>query len=163
MQYLQNQIGWFVILVGALCLSGCLTPEERLQVYGVKAQTENTTEVRSNNADISKSVDSSKIIYQSPKAAPTTRVTTNEIQPLRGLRGVDEGLDVANTIPPASDCGATEHAYLTGQSMASMGSLRFKQQIRVIMPGQMITQDYSAQRLNFDITVQGNIGRIWCG
>ncbi|MCF6293742.1 MAG: hypothetical protein L3J04_10145, partial [Robiginitomaculum sp.] len=96
--------------------------------------------------------------YEPPKAVPTTAVTTNTIAPIAGLRSADDDFSAVTV-----SCGADELRYLQGQALASLRSMKFKQRIRIILPGREITEDYKPMRLNFDVTSEGVIGRLWCG
>ncbi|MBL1430004.1 hypothetical protein JYT75_01190 [Oceanicaulis sp. AH-315-P02] len=148
----------FAFLVVIVSLSGCLTPEERSQVYG----NSEPNDTQSNQLVL----DDDNVIantepqtgYDPPKAAPTTVVTTNTIAPISGLRSADDDFRAT-----AVSCGADELRYLQGQALASLRSMKFKQRIRIILPGREITDDYKPMRLNFDVTSEGIIGRLWCG
>jgi hypothetical protein len=169
------------LILSLFALTGCLTPEERAEIYGGRfAQGE--AEQTSNSpisaapaanpnqpAGVAQPVDSSGIVYQPPQAAPTIPVVR---RPIAGLRPAEPVAPVTRPSVPVrpqparaggNTCGANELSHLKGQPLASLNSMRFKQPIRIIMPGQLTTKDYIAQRLNMDITEQGVIGRLWCG
>jgi len=153
----------FAFLVVIVSLSGCLTPEERSQVYGNSEPNDtqsNQLVLDDDNVSDNTVGDDTGLQtgHEPPKAAPTTAITTNTIAPIAGLRSADD--DFSTT---AVSCGADELRYLQGQALASLRSMKFKQRIRIILPGREITDDYKPMRLNFDVTSEGVIGRLWCG
>lgn len=64
---------------------------------------------------------------------------------------------------PTGDCGAAGLQQLVGQPASTLETMRFSQQLRVINPGQMVTMDYSEDRLNIAIDELGRISRVYCG
>jgi len=69
------------------------------------------------------------------------------------------------------DCGASTLTGRIGQPVVqgaggtSIGGVAVNAPgtIRVIAPGQAVTQDYSSSRLNLDVDASGNLVRPWCG
>jgi hypothetical protein len=68
------------------------------------------------------------------------------------------------------DCGASALQSRIGQPVAqgaggtSIGGVAVSAPaIRVIAPGQPVTQDYSTSRLNLDVDASGRLVRPWCG
>lgn len=157
-----NYIYHFALLALLFSLSGCLTPEERAEVYGHDTasalQSQNVVNEEANLTE-----DNQQPVHQPPKAAPTTVVTTNAMAPVAGLRRAEDGSDVPIASPGLVDCGVDKVAHLQGQALASLRSMKFKQQIRINLSGRYITEDFKPFRLNFDVTEQGIIGRLWCG
>ncbi len=152
MPKLRMQLIAGMVLGVSLGVSGCLTPQERSEVYGGRFGSKpKPTKV----ATPPKPVIAPKPTYRPPN--PVLRpVNPRPVAPV----------DVGEFRPSPGDvysCGAGEIAHLQGQPLSALNTMRFSQPIRIIRPGQMVTQDYSAQRLNFDITEQGVIGRLWCG
>ena len=72
---------------------------------------------------------------------------------------------VAETSPAplVGSCGAAALQGLVGQSETALHVMRFAQAVRVIKPGMMVTQDYSAERLNIHVDELGVISRVVCG
>lgn len=67
----------------------------------------------------------------------------------------------ANTVPAA--CGAAELQNMVGMPASAAETATFQQTTRFIRPMTPITEDYSEERLNFDIDANEKISRIWCG
>ncbi|MGL4311025.1 MAG: I78 family peptidase inhibitor [Paracoccaceae bacterium] len=67
----------------------------------------------------------------------------------------------ANTVPAA--CGAAELQNMVGMPASAAETATFRQTTRIIRPMTPITEDYSEERLNFDIDANEKISRIWCG
>lgn len=76
------------------------------------------------------------------------------------------------SMPPPIDCGADALAGMTGQSVVGstaqdvrVGGLPIAVpgSIRVISPGQPVTQDYRPDRLNLEVDASGNLVRAYCG
>lgn len=68
------------------------------------------------------------------------------------------------TAPKTPDtCGAAGLQGLVGQREAALEAMRFKAPPRVIHPGQPVTMDYSAERLNIVIDGKGRIVSLQCG
>ena len=66
--------------------------------------------------------------------------------------------------PPQSDtCGAGPYARLVGQDATALERELILRQVRVIRPGQAVTQDFRPVRLNFEVGGSGQIARIFCG
>ena len=163
MACLRNQSMIVLAFLLPVFLAACLTPEERAEVYGRKQSVDidYSTPESAPDSDINGG-------FAPPKAAPRTPVSTSTIQPLQGLRRSATGTESVTGSydrqkAQAGDCGASELSFLQGQALASLRSRSFRQLIRIILPGQMITQDHNPKRLNLDITEQGVIGRLWCG
>ncbi len=66
--------------------------------------------------------------------------------------------------PPDRDsCSAAPLARLIGQDATALERELILRQVRVIRPGDAITEDFRPDRINFDIGPDGTIARIWCG
>lgn len=70
--------------------------------------------------------------------------------------------------PPVMDddrdaCGASALQGLIGQPEAVLQGMTFGGPLRVIRPGQAVTMDYSAARLNVTLDAGGVIVEIACG
>jgi hypothetical protein len=153
----------FAFFVMFFSLSGCLTPEERAEVYGHGQHGDMQSESSALDEANVKTNTGLKTDHEPPKAAPTIAITTNTIAPISGLRRAEDSFNTAITANAADDCGIAEVQHLQGQTLASLRSMRFKQQIRINLPGKDITEDFKPMRLNFDVTNEGVIGRLWCG
>jgi hypothetical protein len=65
--------------------------------------------------------------------------------------------------PGGDTCGSAAWQSYLGQPSAVLHSVRFQQPVRIIPAGAPVTQDFSPQRLNFDLDIRGNVVRVWCG
>jgi len=65
--------------------------------------------------------------------------------------------------PSADACGAAGRQGLVGQPEAVLKPMRFAQPVRVVHPGQPVTMDHAATRLNIDIDAKGRISALHCG
>ncbi|MBL4617986.1 MAG: hypothetical protein JKY46_09835 [Robiginitomaculum sp.] len=149
---------YFAFLAVIFSLIGCLTPKERAEVYGRGQQDNKQSEQLKLDDENTKANAGLQTDHEPPKAAPTTVVTTNTIAPIPGLRGSEDGFDTELV-----DCGAAEVQHLKGKGLASLRSMKFKQQIRINLPGRDVAEDFKPMRLNFDVTAEGVIGKLWCG
>ncbi|KAB2881814.1 MAG: hypothetical protein F9K34_15995 [Albidovulum sp.] len=68
-------------------------------------------------------------------------------------------------IVPGPGCDRTDFdpALILGRRPEDLGLERFPFPIRVIAPGQAVTMDYSAARLNLETDGRGRITRFHCG
>jgi len=64
---------------------------------------------------------------------------------------------------PEDSCGATELAQLIGQPETVLDGMKFAQRVRVLHPGDVMTMDYDAARLNIHIDADGLIATLRCG
>lgn len=66
--------------------------------------------------------------------------------------------------PPEEDsCGAAQYADLVGQDATALERVLIMREVRLIRPGQTVTMEYRAQRINFQIDAADTISRITCG
>ncbi len=66
--------------------------------------------------------------------------------------------------PQLSDaCGAGGLQDLVGQPFAAIAGRDFGRVTRVVRPGDAVTMDYSAERLNIELDDKDVISRIACG
>ena len=63
----------------------------------------------------------------------------------------------------ADACGASSLQALLGKPESVLKDMIFAGPLRVIHPGQAVTMDYSAARLNVEIDAAGLIARVNCG
>ena len=71
---------------------------------------------------------------------------------------------VDDMLPPQPDrCGIAHLPDLTGQPMARLADFRLIGPLRVIWPGQEITNEVNPDRLNTEVDVTGRILRLMCG
>ena len=63
----------------------------------------------------------------------------------------------------ADTCQGAQYAPLLDQDQTALERVLIMRQIRIIRPGDMVTMDYRAERINFAIDEQGKISRIYCG
>lgn len=64
---------------------------------------------------------------------------------------------------PVNACGALDLQFLVGERASVLETMRFSQQVRVIRPGQAVTMDYNAARLNIEVNGAERISRVSCG
>lgn len=64
---------------------------------------------------------------------------------------------------PEGDCGAEALQGLVGRPAAVLQTMKFAGPVRIIRPGEPVTADYSAVRLNFEIDAAEVIARVVCG
>lgn len=75
---------------------------------------------------------------------------------------------VAPTVDPvpvgaADTCGATPYSYLVGQDATALERVLILRQVRVIRPGDAVTEDLRPERINFYIGADESIRTITCG
>lgn len=63
---------------------------------------------------------------------------------------------------PEDACGAAGYQTLIGASLAA-ASFPAGLNMRVIRPGDMVTMDYRADRMNVELDADGRIVKIFCG
>lgn len=59
-------------------------------------------------------------------------------------------------------CGAEGYQSLVGSPLAAV-TLPASLNSRIIRPGDLVTQDYAEDRINFELDEQGTITRVSCG
>lgn len=59
-------------------------------------------------------------------------------------------------------CGAQGYQSLVGSPLAAV-TLPASLNSRIIQPGDLVTQDYAEDRINFELDEQGRITRVSCG
>lgn len=89
---------------------------------------------------------------------------------LIALSGCNTGL--SPTAPPAPPlpatpqedaCGAAGYADLIGQDATALERVLIMRPVRVIRPGMAVTMDFRPTRINFEISREETISRIYCG
>ncbi|SMR81890.1 Peptidase inhibitor I78 family protein [Aliiroseovarius halocynthiae] len=81
------------------------------------------------------------------------------IATLTGLAGcMADGADAADDL-----CGASQLAYLVGQTAEILTGLDLPENRRVMQPDMAYTMDYQPNRLNISIDENKVIDRVWCG
>ncbi|MBE0412379.1 I78 family peptidase inhibitor [Yoonia sp.] len=60
-------------------------------------------------------------------------------------------------------CGAAAHAGLIGQDATALEKVLILGMVRIIRPGDMVTQDYRPDRINFVVAPDETITVINCG
>ncbi len=73
--------------------------------------------------------------------------------------------DVGPPVPSTGvdACGAAELQDMVGQPRRILQTMKFAVPVRMIEPGQAVTQDYSPNRLNIYINADRTIASISCG
>lgn len=86
---------------------------------------------------------------------------------LTGCLAVGSGLrmgPVDKMLPPQPDsCGLAGLPDLTDQPMARLADFRLQGPLRVLWPGQEITNEIDPTRINAAVDVTGRIQRLMCG
>lgn len=71
---------------------------------------------------------------------------------------------VARMLPELPDeCGVAATSDLIGKDFVLLADRNLVGALRVIWPGQEITADIAANRLNVQVTAEGRIKRAFCG
>ena len=71
---------------------------------------------------------------------------------------------VNEMIPPQPDrCGLAQMPDMAGKPMAALAEFPLGDRLRVLWPGQEVTDDIRPSRLNAEVDVQGGIRRLFCG
>lgn len=65
--------------------------------------------------------------------------------------------------PPQDTCDAVRYAALVGQDATVLETVLLLGKVRIIRPGQPVTKDFAADRINFMIDDTKRIERISCG
>ena len=68
---------------------------------------------------------------------------------------------VTPAVPDA--CGASGLAWLVGEPESLLAAMTFEETTRFIGPGDAVTMDYSAERLNIVTGENGRVVRVFCG
>lgn len=71
----------------------------------------------------------------------------------------------SDPVPPPTEnaCGAAGLQGLIGQPASVLASMTLLQPVRVISPGQAVTMDFRAERLNIELNAAQVITRVNCG
>lgn len=83
-----------------------------------------------------------------------------------GMPDSGNALDVPrfdNGRPVDDTCGAGARLYLVGQRASEVDMDTLARNVRVIRPGDAVTEDYRPDRLNLDLDANDVILRPWCG
>lgn len=71
---------------------------------------------------------------------------------------------VDEMLPPQPDhCGLAALPDLTGQPMTRLADFRLTKPLRVLWPGQEVTNEIDSARLNAQVDVAGRIESLFCG
>ena len=70
--------------------------------------------------------------------------------------------------PPMTDCDTSELTFLIGKPLDDALQARAQEAsgaraVRIIRPGQMVTMDFVADRLNIELDAQGKVSAVRCG
>lgn len=82
--------------------------------------------------------------------------------PLLMLAGCVQPEPAAPVTAPPDLCNATQYQGLIGQRRGTVDGMMLPAGTRIINPGDPVTADYSAQRLNFEIGAGGRIEKVSC-
>jgi len=70
---------------------------------------------------------------------------------------------VPERAPPPDTCNAAEHEGLIGQDVTVLEQNLLLGPVRIIRPGQLITQDYLPERVNFNVNAADKVTSVRCG
>lgn len=139
-------------------LSACLSPQERSEIYGGHRSQETGPDIMKPDNPV-KPAQPAKPAMRPAPAMPALR-TENGNQVSVPTRPSPSPVPAK----PAMDaCGAANLQNLRGKPLSTLNSMQFSQPLRIILPGQMVTQDYRPERLNVEIDAQSVIVRVRCG
>ncbi|TNC51463.1 hypothetical protein FHG66_04640 [Rubellimicrobium rubrum] len=99
------------------------------------------------------------------ETTPASSVATSPADEEPPLAGEPLGDMPAPVLPsPADDtCGASGLADFIGEDAGVTAATTFQNPIRIIRPGDMVTMDFSPERLNFELDELNEIIRVRCG
>ena len=66
-------------------------------------------------------------------------------------------------LPPDDACGAPDLQVLVGQPASILATMKFATQLRILRPGDPMTEEYSPTRLNIMIDLKERIDAVTCG
>ena len=67
-------------------------------------------------------------------------------------------------VPPVEDtCGAAQLQGLIGQPVGILATMPFSGTVRILRPGDVVTMDFSPNRLNVDVDLNEVISGVRCG
>lgn len=68
-------------------------------------------------------------------------------------------------LPPMIEdtCGANKYSDLIGQDATALEKVLLLGMVRVVRPGDFVTQDFRPERINFGIDAENRISDISCG
>jgi hypothetical protein len=69
----------------------------------------------------------------------------------------------APTDPAADTCNMAQYASLVGKPSTDAGVPPASATVRIIKPGDQVTMDFQATRVNFDVDASGVITAVRCG
>lgn len=83
---------------------------------------------------------------------------------LAALAACAPGEQTAEVAAASGDaCGAAGRQALVGTSVGALDSATLPENRRIIFPGQAVTRDFQAERLNVEIGADDRIARVYCG
>lgn len=82
---------------------------------------------------------------------------------LMALSACVEAPVTAEPEPGTDECHASAMQDLVGQDRSVLDTMRFGVPVRIIGPGQAVTMDYIATRMNIEYGENGRITRVSCG
>lgn len=65
--------------------------------------------------------------------------------------------------PVEDACGAADLQHLVGTPASGAEEVAAPGSVRMIRPGDAVTMDYRADRLNFELDAEDRIDRVYCG
>lgn len=84
-----------------------------------------------------------------------------EEQPVTEDAGMAENTGLVTREPDT--CGASEYAQYIGQAPSVLDELTIERKYRINVFGGIMTQEYDAFRINFDLGEDGAIAKVSCG
>ncbi len=72
--------------------------------------------------------------------------------------------ETEEVVEPVNECGALEMQDLVGKTVEDLAAVTFAAEVtRFINPGDTITQDFRAERMNIEFGEDGAITSVYCG
>lgn len=152
----MKPIGLTLTLTASLALTACLTQEERADIYGSRFTRETNPAAPSGQVKPAEPARVEAPVHKPAHPAPA----------LRGDGSTPTNKPPVQVAPPVAQtdqCGASKLMYLRGKPLSTLNSMQFTQPLRIILPGQMVTQDFNPDRLNIMINAQNMIENLRCG
>lgn len=94
-------------------------------------------------------------------ACATPDQTTRDLDAISSREQAALGQNVGQA-NPQDTCGMAAFQGLVGRPATEIDRSKLPEGTRVIMPGQMITQDFSPSRLNIRVGPDGNVTTLAC-
>jgi glucose/arabinose dehydrogenase len=98
---------------------------------------------------------------ESATTTATTETTTTTTEPMPPPASTTPA--PPSTDPAADTCNMAQYASLVGQPSTDAGVPPASATVRIIRPGDQVTMDFQATRLNIEVGADGMITAVRCG